>query len=130
MFKFYRLDKDKKPVPIGLNEIELILEDQASRRVDFTTHKGWSVSTVFLAIDHNIFGPEPELFETMVSSDTDSEIYERYPTYEYAAKGHSNCVYSLLIEETGPEVFELARFALYAIFFGFGVIISHLIINL
>lgn len=50
-----------------------------------------SVSTVFLALNHNFTGKGPPvLFETMVFPE--QEICVRYCTYEEAVKGHSKIV--------------------------------------
>lgn len=52
---------------------------------------GKSVSTVFLALNHNFTGKGPPvLFETMVFPE--KEICIRYCTYEEAVKGHSKMV--------------------------------------
>lgn len=50
------------------------------------------VSTVFLGLDHNYFGGEPILFETMIfGGPLDGEQW-RYHTYDQAERGHSEAV--------------------------------------
>lgn len=50
------------------------------------------VSTVFLGLDHNFFGGEPILFETMIfGGPLDGEQW-RYRTYDEAERGHAEAV--------------------------------------
>ena len=46
------------------------------------------VSTVFLAVDHNLFGDKPILFETMIFGGPLDEYMWRYSTWEEATEGH------------------------------------------
>jgi hypothetical protein len=47
------------------------------------------VSTVFLGLDHNHFGGEPLLFESLIfGGPLDGEM-RRYPTWEQAERGHA-----------------------------------------
>ena len=53
------------------------------------------VSTVFLGIDHSMFGPTPLWFETMIfsSDENNYELYQtRCSTYEEALKMHDLAV--------------------------------------
>ncbi len=52
------------------------------------------VSTVWLGANHNYFGGEPLLFETMVFQGAGSnDIYcERYSTWEQAVEGHEKTI--------------------------------------
>jgi hypothetical protein len=93
---FYKLDKDKNPVPCSSFEYSMQFEDPEKRRVAKTQLGPYTVSTVFLCIDHN-FGGEgpPVLFETMIWSDkkTDKpgeffEFQTRYCTWKEATEGH------------------------------------------
>ena len=57
---------------------------------------GINISTVFLGIDHGVFGSSPVLFETMVSGKCPyDEEMERYSTWDDAEKGHKNIVASI-----------------------------------
>lgn len=47
-----------------------------------------AVSTVFLGIDHNYFGGEPLIFETMVFGGKHDGAQSRYSTYDEALRGH------------------------------------------
>lgn len=46
------------------------------------------VSTVFLGLDHNLFGGRPLWFETMVFGGEHDHHQERYTTWEEAEAGH------------------------------------------
>lgn len=61
---------------------------------DDGTKVAW-VSTVFLGMNHNYFGDEPLLFETMIFADDLEDIAgytERYATWEEAEAGHARAV--------------------------------------
>lgn len=51
-----------------------------------------NVSTVFLGIDHNYYGGEAILFETMIFGGRHDQYQERYATKEEAMKGHEVAV--------------------------------------
>ena len=55
---------------------------------------GVRVSTVFLGIDHNFFGGEPLLFETMIFGGPLDEYQWRYSTRQEALKGHDEAVWA------------------------------------
>jgi hypothetical protein len=98
---FYKLDKDKNPVACSSFEYSMQFEDpEKFRRVAKTQLGPYTVSTVFLCIDHN-FGGEgpPVLFETMIWSDkmTDKpgEFFNyqvKYCTWKEATEGHAFAV--------------------------------------
>jgi hypothetical protein len=50
------------------------------------------VSTVFISMDHNIFGSEPHLFETMIFEDEIAEYQIRTSTWGEAEKAHEKAV--------------------------------------
>lgn len=61
--------------------------------------RGYRISTVWLGIDHNILGPKPLIFETMVFNESaDKKADEigltcrRWSTYEEAYNGHHRIV--------------------------------------
>lgn len=56
--------------------------------------QSYLVSTVFLGMDHNWYGGEPLLFETMVFSNGDwGDLYcRRYSNYDDAITGHNKAV--------------------------------------
>ena len=53
---------------------------------------GYSVSTVFLGIDHGWLGPEPLLFETAVAAGGSWDIVGRWSTWAEAEEGHKAAV--------------------------------------
>ena len=70
-------------------------EDPKNRRVDYTDISnepnypgGEFVSTVCLGLDHNIGGPIPILFETMVFGGEYNQNGWRYASYGEAKQGH------------------------------------------
>ena len=69
------------------------------RRVAQTDVDGYSVSTVFLGIDHNWLPTgRPILFETMVFTDQEDPLdlwQARYCTWEEAEAGHEAVVYKV-----------------------------------
>jgi hypothetical protein len=50
------------------------------------------VSTVFLGLDHNFFGGDPLLFETMIFGGALNGEMWRYATYSDAERGHAEAV--------------------------------------
>lgn len=61
-----------------------------------TTVNGILVSTVFLALDHNFSGGTPILFESILfAGDEQSDMLQRYHTWEEAEEGHWRLVAAL-----------------------------------
>ena len=90
--RYYKLTKDKKVVQVSMEEA--LKGYNTDRRVDLTEDKEYSVSTVFLVMDHS-FGDysnevRPLVFETMVSplNSLEEQEMERYSTWEEAKEGH------------------------------------------
>lgn len=65
---------------------------EGGRRVALDEFDGVTVSTVFLALDHNHFGGEPVLFETMVFGGPHNETQWRYHSHPEALQGHAQAV--------------------------------------
>lgn len=67
-----------------------MLQDIDRRRVALTElPDGWSVSTVFIGIDHGIGDGPPLVFETMVFDDDGHSVdLYRWPTWAEAEQGH------------------------------------------
>lgn len=64
-----------------------------SNRVLLDEFGGVEISTVFLGIDHGLFGSEPLLFETMVFTDIEGGGTQlRYPSWNEAVEGHKALV--------------------------------------
>lgn len=85
---WYKLNADRKPVPIGRAAVADIFG--SDRRVgDDTVAGDVRVSTVFLGLDHQFDddGP-PLLFETMIFGGKHDGYQERYSTWEEAEAGH------------------------------------------
>lgn len=69
--------------------------EKADRHIGDTTIDNVRVSTVFLGMDHSWGAGTPLLFETMlfgVDGELDTDIQDRYSTYEEAEKGHEKMV--------------------------------------
>lgn len=81
-------------------------EFDKDRRVALTDVGRYTVSTVFLVIDHG-FGRTPQLFETMVFNRHDEVegFTHRYPTAALAREGHAKIVRKVkkLVLSEGPE---------------------------
>jgi len=97
---YYKLDKDKKPVKISLEEIKE--EAWEGRVVQQDIVAGHLISTVFLVIDHRHSdeGP-PLLFETMVFEGVEAGrdiACNRYSFFEEALQGHIEMVREYLPE--------------------------------
>ena len=90
----YILDSDGNPVPEPDVKKWGLWMKANGRRVAKTDVEGTLVSTVFLGTDHNTFGGEPLLFETMVfeSSDFMHSYVERYSNRQQAIAGHDQAV--------------------------------------
>lgn len=58
------------------------------------------VSTVFLGVDHNCLGGDPEIFETMVF-DMDGDAIDTYrcTTWEQAEEQHAMALSKILLQE-------------------------------
>jgi hypothetical protein len=68
-------------------------EESQERIIGRTVIRKTTVSTVFLALDHNFSGKgKPILFETMIFGDKFDEEQERYSTYFEAQEGHKKWV--------------------------------------
>jgi hypothetical protein len=76
--------------------------ETADRHVALDTVGGYHVSTVFLGLDHNLFGDGPPLlFETMVfhlAGGGEDLDMERYTTWDEAVAGHARIVAALRAE--------------------------------
>jgi len=82
----------KLPVPIDdVLEWGQWFED-ADRRVARDEIGDYTVSTVFLGLDHSMGGAEPQLFETMVFKGTESTWCERCATWDQALEQHAAMV--------------------------------------
>lgn len=87
-FLWYKL-VDRKPV--GTNDVTEIKLDDPDRRVGLTQVGKYRISTVFLNLDHG-FGGQPKWFETCIFGPNDSDVVERYETWEEAEVGHAKYV--------------------------------------
>jgi len=92
-------------VPISLREWSTLMEDLDYRRIGLTTVGRFTVSTVWLGLDHSLrsfttaFGRGdhvPLIFETMVFDDSEGDDHdlemERYATEAAARDGHARMV--------------------------------------
>jgi hypothetical protein len=87
---YYVLDGDHRPIPSTLMGWAESMEKQ--RRVDLTDlPNGYTVSTVFLGLDHAFDDGPPVLFETMVFPEgPDGEYQERFTSWDAAKAGHAD----------------------------------------
>jgi len=89
---WYFLNEDKTIRPCTVEEWEK--QFRKDRHVGHEIINNKRVSTVWLGIDHGLYG-KPELFETMVFEDPNHpcEIYcKRYATWDEAAEGHKKAI--------------------------------------
>lgn len=98
MVLWYRLDKDKNPVPVDYpgDHPEMIIYHkwlQKNRIVKKSYIGGMEVSTVFLGLDHSLIGDGiPVLWETMIFGEVMGEDWEyqwRYTSHKEALEGHA-----------------------------------------
>lgn len=96
-FDYWKLADDMKtPVKCTREEWGEFMKDHLNRRIALThlDNSKVSVSTVFLALDHNHSGEGPPvLFETMIFGLPDEEEYQtRCCTWEEALRMHDDAV--------------------------------------
>lgn len=90
---YYFLNENKSYRPCSIEEWSSQKEDMFRndwKHIADDLINGYRVSTVWLGLDHNHFGGEPLLFETMVFEGYDyTDLFmKRYSTYEDAKRGH------------------------------------------
>lgn len=97
--------KDKKVIPTeDMEEWGRNMQHWNTRRVKVSEVGPYSLSTVFLGMDHGFGGP-PLWFETCLFSSDMSEVVERYATYQEAEEGHERALERLLnYMATGKEI--------------------------
>lgn len=88
----YILDSHGEPIPC-----EDLIEwgkwmGVMDRHVALTKVYGVRISTVFLGLDHNFYGGEPILFETMVFGGKHDQYQDRYYHRFEAVSGHNTTV--------------------------------------
>jgi hypothetical protein len=89
----YTLDENENPV-----EVENIYDFEPFGWPQIVTEeRGFTVSTVFLGIDHNMTGEgSPVLWETMVFDENRNGVFqERYTSADQARRGHEQIVTAL-----------------------------------
>ncbi len=104
--RYYKLTKDKEVVPVF--QKEGLKGYEKDRRVDLTEDKDYSVSTVFLVMDHSFgYGSSPLVFETMVFllNSREEQEMERYSTWKEAKEGHRRMCEKWLKPQTYLPVF-------------------------
>jgi len=86
---------DRNGTPISVEKYVSYLSDFSYRRINLTSIENFSISTIWLGINHNFNGKgAPLIFETMVfyqGDDKDHELQnniERYATESEALEGH------------------------------------------
>jgi hypothetical protein len=97
---WYKLDPvTKESVPIDIRDAEEVMKSRESRQVGRDTHDGYTLSTVFLALDHNMSGvpnTRPVLFESMVFDTKGEEKFcERCCTWAEAEAQHAKILAAL-----------------------------------
>ncbi len=96
----YKLE-GTKVVPATGKEAETQLKDVASCIIGKNYVGESIISTVFLAIDHNIDPKDPILFQTIIFDKGSSFLFARYRTFDEAVMGHNNAV--LLVKKERAE---------------------------
>jgi len=96
---FYR---DRQGESITLERYAELMGDLEYSRVARHEEAGHVVSTVWLGLDHGIFGGGPLIFETMIfGPKVDGEYQERYSTEADAQAGHERAIEHLRREILG-----------------------------
>lgn len=90
--KFYKLDKDHNAIPCSLMEWNNFFEEN-DRTVRNDTINDLNISTVFLGINHDIFGGL-YIFETMIFDKNGEALHyqERYGSWKEAEEGHEKAI--------------------------------------
>jgi hypothetical protein len=91
----YILNDNGRPIPCGdLFEWANWMETQRAKRIVEKTQidEHVRVSTVFLGLDHNFYGGDPLLYESMIFGGPHDQHQERYHTLEEAKRGHQTMV--------------------------------------
>jgi hypothetical protein len=102
---FYRLNRDGKP-----ERVESAVEAEIGLSLILTDAGAVRVSTVFLGLDHNIFGDQPLLFETMVFRGSEGFEQRRYSDIHAAIEGHQQFVARHLVaKECKTTMHPIAR---------------------
>ena len=95
----------RTPKQVSLMEWASWFETIGNRRIKLTKFsKNIKISTVFLGIDHNFYGGEPVLFETMIFGGDRDEECIRYSSVDDSLKRHDKIVKEFL--EKGFKIVE------------------------
>jgi|SRR5437667_4983830 len=92
---YYTLDENKNPVPCTREETGKFYKNRDLKRVARDEIDGYTISTVFLCIDHRFDEDKPVLFETMVFDNNNYgvDVYsKRYHTWQEAEEGHKKAI--------------------------------------
>lgn len=90
----YILDENENVTAVSMEEwAEWLQENREERIIKHTRLFGIWVSTVFLGLNHNLFGDEPLIFETVIFGGASDMYQDRYSTREQALKGHRKAVW-------------------------------------
>jgi len=95
---WYILDNENNPVKATDLEYSEWCKDYSNRKVIGKTNIAKSfISTVFLGLDHSWDGGLPLLWETMIFSDDENDLFqERYTSQESAVYGHERAVMAII----------------------------------
>jgi len=107
MSMFYLLNDDHSITPCSPEEWENQVKEMFKNKTKHVNEElvnGNRVSTVWLGLDHNHFGGEPLLFETMIFNSSGDDIYcERYSSWDEAVEGHKKAVQCVLDVQWGLD---------------------------
>lgn len=98
MAYYYKLNEDMTTSETSLMDYAVAVQSTNSNKIAHTLlPHTFTVSTVFLRLDHSFNEDESELFETMVFNKAKTNNmrefdYNRYANYEDAIKGHAEMV--------------------------------------
>jgi len=92
--KYYKLDEQRNPVLCKtiLEWGEWMQRHDRDRIVKQESVGPLWVSTVFLGLDHNLFGDTPALFETMIFDEFHDDYQTRSSTWDEALIMHETAV--------------------------------------
>lgn len=87
-YDYYKLDENRNTVPV--DSVEYSFLGSEDRRVGYSSYGDVSISTVFLALNHQWGDGPPLLFETMIFGGPHNEYQTRCSTWAQAEEMHTS----------------------------------------
>lgn len=88
--------------PISAQEWTRLFESKAYRQIDYIDRYGFSISTIWLGLDHSFGFGDPMIFETLLEGPNGFSEMFRYST-EAAAVKHFNELRDQYCPEPSPD---------------------------